>query len=86
MQSPVSDDTFFCLSPCIFSCYGISEALFFTAGNFPRESGKPCLFDTAASVFDIKTSVKLWTVLIVCLKQRVFDFFFNAFLKFYLRG
>lgn len=36
---------FFCLSPWLFSCYGISGVPFFTAGNFCREDRKPCLFD-----------------------------------------
>lgn len=79
---------FFCLSPWLFSCYGISEVPFSQLETPIGKVGNPAYLTSVTSGFNIKTSVKLWTVVIVCLKQQVmfFIFFFLFLFKFSLWG
>lgn len=72
----------FCLSPWMFLCYGIIKWPFSQLETSVEKVGNPVLLTSVTLGFNIKTSVKLWSMVIVYLKQQVFFLVFFFFLNF----
>lgn len=75
---------FFCLSPWYFRVMAFLKCPFSQLETSVEKVGNPVYLTSVTSGFNIKTSVKLWTMVIVCLKQQVI-LVFSSF-KFSLWG